>query len=691
MGIFLICCVVTPFVMLYGANEEQSLYIPPDQPGILTRKALADDSPNTIVNELLFQIAELERIKVSVRNEMRELEKNRNSIIQETESHKASYYSLQSGIHKGKKELIVLQNDLINAGHKLFVATPPPNIHHTQPPPIFILSENAHKDLHEKHHKPLQDNVSKGKYVSSCESDINTCIDFAKCPLSTNLKFYIYPPNTYLPGLFKYNELVTRFTEYLQEHDSLAFNPEQACLYIVMLGPFKRTGKLKQKSVADILYGLEHWGEDGSNHVLMNLMETTGALNMLDKVNPLKAIVVHNLLTDFHRHNFDIFTPLVDNVFTSPSLWKQLPQLLPAHRKFLLYYSGSEMEDNVVYSVLKTLSQHLTEPFSIELNCHKAVTTAQRYPLCDTEDDRFEILSQSTFAIVPMSKSTGLIRLKEALRCGAIPIIVMTGASSLPFQSVIDWNQGALIVPQGRLRELHFIVRNIPDVRILELRRQARFLYETYFSSLFNVITSVSAILTSRLLHPPPPIQGAQGKLKKFGPNFELSSPTFQYNFSVFNYRYWNSPPGATPMFPHTPWDARVFTGNEYSKMTNDELRNLPPHILQDSGITGPFFENYLLGDKPLEYFTIVMLTYKREEIVLEAVKRFDNLKFLAKVIVVWNDLEKSPYELNWPEISVPLEVSYIVKLHVCMYNVLIIIDIYKWGFKSLQIFHAPD
>ena len=661
VGILLICCVVTPFVMLYGTSEEQSLYIPPDQPGILTRKALADDSPKNNVNELKFQIAELERIKVSVRNEMRELEKNRNNIIQETESHKASYYSLQSGIHKGRKELTILQNDLTNAGHKLFVATPPPAIHHTQPPPIFILSDNSQKDFHEKRgQKPaLQDTISKGKFVSSCD-DISSCIDFAKCPLSTNLKFYIYPPNAYLPGLFKYNKLLKRFTEYLQKHDSLALNPDEACLYIVMLGPFELTGKLEQKSIADILYGLKHWGEDGSNHVLINLMETARSLNLLDKFDPLKAIVVHN--SDYHRQNFDIFTPLVDNVFTSPSLWQQLPQILPAHRKFLLYFSGSEKEDNIVYNVLKTLSKHLTEPISIELNCNNAVSTD---PLCDTENHRFEILSQSTFAIVPMLKSTGLIRLKEALRCGAIPIIVMTGASLLPFQSVIDWTQGALIVPHGRLREIHFIVRNLPDVRILELRRQARFLYENYFSSLFSILTSVSAILTSRLSHPPPPIQGVQGKLKKFGPNFELSSPTFQYNFSVFNYRYWNSPPGATPMFPHTPWDGGAFTGNEYSKMTNDELRTLPPHILQDSGITGPFFENYLLGDKPLEYFTVVMLTYKREEIVLEAVTRFNNIKFLAKVIVVWNDLEKNPYELNWPDISVPLEVSDTVKLYV--------------------------
>ena len=56
--------------------------------------------------------------------------------------------------------------------------------------------------------------------------------------------------------------------------------------------------------------------------------------------------------------------------------------------------------------------------------------------------------------------------------------------------------------------------------------------------------------------------------------------------------------------------------------------------------------------------FTIVMLTYKREQALMASLKRLKGLKFLHKVLVLWNDPDPPRPDLVWPDIGVTLEVS---------------------------------
>lgn len=669
--VLLVLCVMMPFLLLYSYEipGDDTNTVIPDTNTVTLRKALdleVDKSMNSRYDDLKLQIDELERIKVSVRNEMRELEKKRNDIIHETETQKTSYYKLQSDIHQGQKKLTVLQEELVKVGHKLYAATPPPNIHQSDPPPIFIIADPQRNSPHlsntKSRDRPL---LYKNSGISDCENDISNCIDLTKCPLTSNLKFYVYPPESYLPSTIriKYPDLLKNFINHLKDTNSLADTPNEACLLIVFLGPIddESSGPIEFE---DIVYNLPHWKRNGKNHVIVNLLDVEGKNTvLLEEFDPLKAIFVQNHIHTYYRPHYDLLTPLVGSVFTSISLWRQLPPILPASRKFLLYFSGESVdEDDFIGHVLKKILQHVKDPVHIELKCPEGARDTNRdskkreISMCGSMKDRWNILKQSTFSLVPDTTYTGLIRLNEALKSGAIPVII--GSSPLPFGSVIDWNKAAILIPAVRLREIHYIIRSIPENRIVELRRQGRFIWETYFSSLLKVLINMAAILRYQLSHAPPPVEGVEGKLRIYGPKYQLVSPTFQYNSSVYNHQYWNSPPGPLSMFPSTPWDPPPISGSAYASMNDSQLKSLPPHILQAGGITGPFFENYLLGDKPVEYFTIVILTYKREEVVIESVEKLDKLKFLAKVIVVWNDLDKSPYDLNWPEISAPVEVS---------------------------------
>ena len=51
------------------------------------------------------------------------------------------------------------------------------------------------------------------------------------------------------------------------------------------------------------------------------------------------------------------------------------------------------------------------------------------------------------------------------------------------------------------------------------------------------------------------------------------------------------------------------------------------------------------------------MLTYKREQVLINALQRLKGLPFLNRVIVVWNNPTPPSSLIKWPEIGVPVKV----------------------------------
>lgn len=79
--------------------------------------------------------------------------------------------------------------------------------------------------------------------------------------------------------------------------------------------------------------------------------------------------------------------------------------------------------------------------------------------------------------------------------------------------------------------------------------------------------------------------------------------------------------------------------------------------IGKGAGGAGKEFSESLGGNHPREQFTIVMLTYEREQILVNSLARLYGLPYLNKVIVVWNSLKPPMEDLRWPEIGVPIVV----------------------------------
>ena len=60
-----------------------------------------------------------------------------------------------------------------------------------------------------------------------------------------------------------------------------------------------------------------------------------------------------------------------------------------------------------------------------------------------------------------------------------------------------------VFVIQARITELSFLLINFPHADILALRRQGRFLYDTYFSSARYLLEGMLSVVRTRLQIPP--------------------------------------------------------------------------------------------------------------------------------------------------------------------------------------------
>jgi len=90
-------------------------------------------------------------------------------------------------------------------------------------------------------------------------------------------------------------------------------------------------------------------------------------------------------------------------------------------------------------------------------------------------------------------------------------------------------------------------------------------------------------------------------------------------------------------------------------------------------GLTLEQYRKQLYGHFSHEGFTLVTMTYHRNERLLQFLASFEACPYLAKVVVVWNNEEDPPSNMTWPDIGVPVEVRcvyacmYCVSVHVCV------------------------
>ncbi|XP_006821057.1 exostosin-like 3 [Saccoglossus kowalevskii] len=651
------------------------------------------------VSDLRLHVDELYRIKSSVTAELVDLERQRS----EKQSQITLYSNKLEGIHQ---DISVTEIELKKI--KL-------QIMQLQKEKEEILERRENQIAPPKRILPsLEDNVILTAPQDKLQCRQHNCFDYSRCSLTSKFPVYFYQPSETFQSSINLNRVVlSTISELFSANPYTTTDPSIACIYIVLLGP--TTTALNSKSdIESKLHSLPYWMGDGRNHVLLNLVNSVLQDNCLESINTGRAIIVQSgfRVSEF-RHGFDILVPLLLGPKYHFS-WTAIPPLVPAKRRYLATFQGElvasggkhstfhhmqsgklkadlrgrETADQYINEELQRLQTITEDSFFIELFCGTSVITqgsmgAPEWALCGTEIDRSKFLRESTFSLVfspdevLVSSSLFYTRLYESLRYGAVPVIVGEH-TQLPFYETLDWRKAVLFLPKPRITELYFYLQTVGHGDILNMRKQGRFIYETYFSSTKNIVDSILATIRTRLNIPsvvirdePSPsvfsdefvplkvdmqLQTLEFEDGGGGPvESPYSSPGFlrNYTFNTVNrHATWNELPGPFYMFPNTPFDPIL---PSEAKFRGSGVGFRP--IGDGAGGAGKEFMESLGGNVPKEQFTIVMLTYEREEVLINSIQRLNGLPHLNKVLIVWNSPEPPSQDLGWPEIHVDVKV----------------------------------
>ena len=670
VAFLLVFALVVPLITHYYLAQEtrnnfQSRTIKLDRP---VDKA---DSLLDRIDDLKYEVDELERIKLSLTNELRELEGKKNGLLKvisnfsrtaELSRSQAEHY--HGDVVRAQRELELIKlakrraNDCpqlphLKLPHKLNIAS----VDDSGPLPDQSVSSNCH---------------------------LHTCFDFSRCPFNSGFPVYVYQRPF---GHLRSDSGGMEIWQLLRESPYYTTEPEKACLYIVIVGSTEASRHSRSKSEQETdLHSLPYWRGNGKNHLLLhlrtNIRHSTSILSF--NINTGLALVAQSTFSKdrTYRHGFDIVVP-PSNGPSKGDVWNLAALQLPARRKFLLSFQAEHTDHiaetmEILRDQLHQISKE-AEDFFIGLYLSKSEflnsELSGEWLLWGSHENRSMVLKQSTFTLIVGSNSASSswgnshTRLLEALQFGAIPVI-LSSEVILPFDDMIDWRKAAIILTQARLPELNVLLRTITNEDILDLRRQGRFLWETYLSTTDTILKTVLATLRTRLSIPADPVT-ASATLSVFSdskppvtsppdPDALISlaqeSPTFIRNVTttiVDAYNVWNFPPGSFRMYPSTPFAPVLPSSAPFrNSSTGFEL------IGEGMGGAGAQFNKALGGNNPAEQFTIVILTYERELVLIEAIQRLVGLQYLNKVVVVWNSPEPPSLSLRWPDIGVPVHVS---------------------------------
>ncbi|KAL0895674.1 hypothetical protein ABMA27_011752 [Loxostege sticticalis] len=686
--------VVPLFTHYYLSKYESTLGSYGSNPMRHTLEALGDLSTMNVA-DLRVRIEEMLRIKASVSTELRELEARRARLQREAASASAKADSAKAEHARAASELQRLRVSADQARIAQLEAirrdspelAPPVQILPSRPPPIL---------------PPLNP-------ASEIHCRMFSCFDHSRCSLTSGFPVYLYDPDVHAPlasaevdGFLK-----TTLRQTLGYNTHLTRDPNEACIYLVLVGeafpfvksPSSTTELYKLLLNETALKSLPFWGGDGRNHVLVNLARrelSVGSGDAFRGVSTGRAIIAQSTFThDQFRAGFDIVTPPALGP-PGGDVWADCAPISPARRKYLLSFQGSQPpakgpDKDQDKTLIEYLQKTVTSPdtFLLQFECDPPVEKRALLPigdwaLCGTDRSRRAVLRDSTFVLIlapadRMYTTTALLqaRLYEALRSGAIPVIMGGDRIRLPFDEVLDWKRAVISLPKARVTELHFLLRAMSDADLLVFRRQGRVLWERYLSSVQASVDSLLATIRTRLnipARPAAPTMGAPAFNESyFPPKLEppavdtepeetlgpleapYPSPAYRRNYSMgllHGYELWNDWFEPFTLYPQLPWDPSV---TSEAKFLGSAAGFRP--IGAGAGGSGKEFSEALGGDRPREQFTIVILTYEREAVLAAALARLRGLPYLNKVVVVWNGPSSPSSAASWPESGAPVAV----------------------------------
>lgn len=537
----------------------------------------AEESDEALSN-LRLHIEDLKRIKISVRNELRDLEEKQHKLREEIANYSVRLDTLKVEFEKDNKQLIGLKLSIdsaqqlrqeLNAVHVPLLQAP-----------VYVASSTI-------------DDTLQSATPTSCHS--SSCFDYSRCRLASKFYAYLYSKEElWLANVTVDSASYDSLRVASQQSTYITTNPEVACVFIVFVSSISSAPKsVSYDSYISSFQKLKFWGSHGINHVVLSTVTTPKSFGGFIRSSSSQLSRALLAQTDFSyssfRQGFDIV--LCPTLESKPAnVWSQLPPMVPAFRKFLLTFVGGRpailssspsqiqlnMNEQSYHNKLKPLLQleqfiiktlkdmqtnYADDGFIFEYSCAKEeiAGSSNEWTLCEQANDRQNVLVQSTFSLIlapivdsHISSVLTQIRIYEALKYGSIPVILGDHVV-LPFADLLAWKQAVIILPKARITELHYYLRSIGQADVLNMRRNGRVLWTTHCSSAAGMLETTLATIRHRLGIPASPM-----------PDFHADM-WFVGNFSLLTRQY-AAPPAA---------DADEFLGPlEFPYFSPNFLRN---------------------------------------------------------------------------------------------------------------------
>lgn len=538
IGVLLVVFIATGLIVHYYTTKIEN---DASDPVHRSRSKLdhPDDGYSYMISNLNLQIEELKRIKASVNNELRELENKRLKIQDEISNYHSQIDLLRVEHDSMNKEVSTMKLALKQL--KLEKQDVADRYMPIMKAPFKVIPE-GHNDRE----------LPPPKSSKTCK--MFSCFDYSLCPLSSGFLVYVYNPDKYSVAGTLDDFTKMSFLSTLNFNPYITTNPHEACIYLLLVGEVQQNS-IDYEGIENALKQLPYWQGDGRNHLLLNLARNPQNSDLFGLVQTGRALIAQSPFVEtLYRTDFDSVIPVNAGIVEGET-WKDLPFLSPIRRKFLISFWGEFQlhfpihnggENGNVFSDLfsqeddrgNTNSDSTTQLLSLE---HSVVSSLKEIPaqtsprdgiffqfdceggdtagingewkLCGNEQQRAQILKQSTFSLIIAPSNVSYVstsvfqrRFYESLKYGAIPVI-LGSQIHLPYEEIIAWHRAVIILPKARAPEVYFLVRTFGDTDIAEMRRHCRLYWESYFGSTRRIIDSVLAVIRTRLLIPPMPIK----------------------------------------------------------------------------------------------------------------------------------------------------------------------------------------
>ncbi|CAI5967792.1 unnamed protein product [Closterium sp. NIES-64] len=313
-----------------------------------------------------------------------------------------------------------------------------------------------------KHHQwQLQQEVhslwhASGRYFHSmgvfpfCSMD--ACFNYSHCPADPSKEPLVY---SYWPGQHYFK----KFNETRWHTD----DPAKACFFFVHMA----------RGQPNEFTDLEHWGENGANHVLISFSDSWSGPSPFGVSSAM--VMVTNAQATIMRTDFDTSIPL-------PQMWKNPPielRNLPAGsaRKYFLTFRGTRYLGNLkgnFRSAPEFKALHNGKDVVVLTRCGGSTNARilaeepSLKPECDedaklyTQYDFADVMN-TTFTLAPAGRQGSTYRFLEALTVGAIPVVVADNWR-LPFDDIISWHHCLLRFPTDQMHRILPTLRAMDEV-----------------------------------------------------------------------------------------------------------------------------------------------------------------------------------------------------------------------------------